>query len=102
MVIVTDFGCLVHEYIERCSGLVFPRPNECPHCRVVDTLIGHGFYERKALSQTAAYVLPRSPTVAILAWVEKVYTVAAGTVLGLLLCEIISNMVKYVRALFEA
>jgi hypothetical protein len=57
MVIVTDFGCLVHEYVERCSGLVFPRPNECPHCRVVDTLIGHGFYERKALSQTAAYVL---------------------------------------------
>jgi hypothetical protein len=57
MVIVTDFGCLVHEYVERCSGLVFPRPNECPHCRVVDTLIGHGFYERKALSPTAVYVL---------------------------------------------
>ena len=57
MVIVTDFGCLVHEYVERCSGLVFPRPNECPQCRVVDTLIGHGFYERKALSQTAVYVL---------------------------------------------
>jgi len=57
MVIVTDFGCLVHEYAAGCSGLVFPRPNECPQCRVEDTLIGHGFYERKALSQTAVYVL---------------------------------------------
>ena len=49
-----------------------------------------------------AHVLPRSPTVAILAWVEKAYTVAAGTILGLLLYEIILNMVKYVRALLEA
>jgi len=57
MVIVTKFGCLVHEYVEGCSGLVFPRPSECPQCRVVDTLIGHGFYERKALSQTQVYVL---------------------------------------------
>jgi len=56
MVIVTEFGCLVHEYVERCSGLVFPRPNECPQCRVADTLIGHGFYERKALSPTQVYV----------------------------------------------
>jgi hypothetical protein len=57
MVIVTEFGCLVHEYVEGCSGLVFPRPSECPQCRVVDTLIGHGFYERKALGQTQVYVL---------------------------------------------
>jgi hypothetical protein len=57
MVIVTEFGCLVHEYVEGCSGLVFPRPNECPQCRVVDALIGHGFYERKALSPTQVYVL---------------------------------------------
>jgi hypothetical protein len=57
MVIVTEFGCLVHEYVEYCSGLVFPRPSECPHCRVVDQFIGHGFYERKALSPTQVYVL---------------------------------------------
>jgi hypothetical protein len=57
MVIVTEFGCLVHEYVEGCSGLVFPRPNECPHCRVVDKLIGHGFYQRKALGQAQVYVL---------------------------------------------
>ena len=57
MVIVTEFGCLVHEYVEGCSGLVFPRPHECPQCRVADTLIGHGFYERKALSPTQVYVL---------------------------------------------
>jgi hypothetical protein len=57
MVIVTEFGCLVHEYVERCSGLFFPRPNECPHCRVVGQFIGHGFYERKALSQMQVYVL---------------------------------------------
>jgi Domain of unknown function (DUF6431) len=57
MVIVTEFGCLVHEYVERSSSLVFPRPSECPHCRVVDQFIGHGFYERKALSPTQVYVL---------------------------------------------
>jgi transposase-like protein len=57
MVIVTEFGCLVHEYVERCSGLVFPRPSECPQCRVVDALIGHGFYKRKALSPTQVYTL---------------------------------------------
>jgi hypothetical protein len=57
MVIVTEFGCLVHEYVEHCSSLVFPRPSECPQCHVVDTLIGHGFYERKALSPTQVYVL---------------------------------------------
>jgi hypothetical protein len=57
MVIVTEFGCLVHEYVAHGSSLVFPRPKECPQCRVVDTLIGHGFYERKALSPTAVYVL---------------------------------------------
>jgi len=57
MVIVTEFGCLVQEYVERCSGWFFPRPNECPQCRIVDTLIGHGFYERKALSPTQVYVL---------------------------------------------
>jgi transposase-like protein len=57
MVIVTEFGCLVHEYAEGWSRLVFPRPSECPQCRVVDTLIGHGFYERKALSPTQVYVL---------------------------------------------
>jgi hypothetical protein len=48
-----------------------------------------------------AYVLPKRPTAAILAWVEKVYTVVAGTVSGLLLCEIALKMVKYVRALIE-
>ena len=57
MVIVTEFGCAVHEYVERYSGLVFPRPHECPHCRGVDQFIGHGFYERKALSPTQVYVL---------------------------------------------
>ena len=57
MVIVTEFGCLVHEYVEGCSGLVFPRPSECPRCRVVDALIGHGFYKRKALSPTQVYAL---------------------------------------------
>ncbi len=49
MVIVTDFGCRVHEYVERCCQRVFPRPADCPHCHVVNVLIGHGFYPRKAL-----------------------------------------------------
>jgi hypothetical protein len=57
MVIVTEFGCLVHEYVECFGQLVFPRPEVCPHCHVLDVLIGHGVYERKALSQTQVYVL---------------------------------------------
>lgn len=57
MVIVIEFGCAVHEYVERGSGLVFPRPTECPHCRVVDQFIGHGFYPRHALAPTQVYVL---------------------------------------------
>ena len=57
MVIVTDFGCFVHEYVERFGQLVFPRPARCPHCHVLEALIGHGFYWRKALSPTQVYVL---------------------------------------------
>jgi transposase-like protein len=57
MVIVTDFGCLVHEYIECFCQLVFPRPEVCPHCHVLDVMIGHGFYQRKALGQVKVYVL---------------------------------------------
>jgi hypothetical protein len=57
MVIVTEFGCPVHEYAESFGQLVFPRPKVCPHCHVLDVLIGHGFYERKALGQTQVYVL---------------------------------------------
>ena len=57
MVIVTDFGCLVHEYVECFGQLVFPRPDRCPHCHVLDVLIGHGFYLRKALGQTQVYML---------------------------------------------
>jgi len=57
MVIVTEFGCLVHEYVKRFGQPVFPRPDRCPHCHVLDALIWHGFYWRKALSPTAVYVL---------------------------------------------
>ena len=57
MVIVTDFGCLVHEYIECFCQLVFPRPEVCPHCQVHDVMIGHGFYPRKALGQVKVHVL---------------------------------------------
>jgi len=57
MVIVTDFGCLVHEYVECFGQLVFPRPDRCPHCQVLEALIGHGFYWRKALSPTQVYAL---------------------------------------------
>ncbi len=57
MVIVTEFGCLVHEYTEHWSELVFPRPSECPQCHAEDTLLGHGFYVRTALSATQVYVV---------------------------------------------
>lgn len=57
MVIVTEFGCGVHEYVECFGQVVFPRPDRCPHCHELDVLIGHGFYTRKALGQTQVYVL---------------------------------------------
>lgn len=57
MVIVTDFGCPVYEYVERCGQLVFPRPADCPHCHMVNVLIGHGFYPRQALGPTQVYRL---------------------------------------------
>jgi hypothetical protein len=47
MVIVTDFGADVQSYLVHFDELVFPRPAVCPHCRVSDTLIGHGFYARQ-------------------------------------------------------
>jgi len=55
MVIVTEFRCLVHEYAEDFSQLVFPRPEVCPHCHAVNVFIGHGFYPRKPLSPTQVY-----------------------------------------------
>ena len=49
-----------------------------------------------------AYVLPRSPTGAILVPVEWAYIVAAGTVIGLVLCEIIGKIIELVLAWLEA
>jgi transposase-like protein len=55
MVIVTEFRCLVHEYVDHFSQLVFPRPEVCPQCHAVNVFIGHGFYLRKPLSPTQVY-----------------------------------------------
>jgi len=55
MVIITEFGCLVHEYVDRFSQLDFPRPAVCPNCQAMNLFIGHGFYPRKPLSATQAY-----------------------------------------------
>lgn len=57
MVIVTEFDCFVYEYVDHFSQLVFPPPEVCPHCHAVDVFIGHGFYLRKALSQTQVYLV---------------------------------------------
>jgi hypothetical protein len=57
MVIVTEFGCPVHEYAARFPQLVFPRPAVCPNCHAVQLFIGHGFYLRKALSPTQVFLV---------------------------------------------
>ena len=56
MVIVIEFGGLVHEYVARFPQLEFP-PEECPHCHAVQLFISHGFYLRKALSPTRVYLV---------------------------------------------
>jgi hypothetical protein len=57
MVIVTEFGCSVQAYVEGFHQQVFPRPDACPQCHTLDVLIGHGFYQRKALEPTQTYAV---------------------------------------------
>ena len=57
MVIVTDFGRTVQEYLACGERLSFPRPAQCPQCQAVAALIGHGFYWRKPLDTEQAYRL---------------------------------------------
>jgi transposase-like protein len=74
MVIVTEFRCLVHEYADNFSQLVFPRPEVCPHCQAVNVFIGHGFYCRKPLSPTQVYRI----------WIKRWYCKACFQTLSLL------------------
>lgn len=74
MVIVTDFDCSVHEYIEVCKQLDFSRPASCPHCQAADVMIGHGFYLRKALDQTQVYLV----------WIKRWYCKACHHTLSVL------------------
>ena len=57
MVIVTEFGCPVHEYVDHFGQLVFSRPEVCPHCHALQLFIAHGFYVRKALTTTQVYLV---------------------------------------------
>jgi hypothetical protein len=57
MVIVTEFRCTVQAYVESFRHLIFPRPDACPQCHALDELIGHGFYQRKALEPTQTYAV---------------------------------------------
>jgi hypothetical protein len=57
MVIVTEFGCSVQTYVEGFHQQVFLRPDACPRCHALDGLIGHGFYQRKALEPTQTYAV---------------------------------------------
>lgn len=57
MVIVTEFGCAVQTYVESFHHLIFPRPEACPQCHALDVMIGHGFYQRKALEPTQTYAV---------------------------------------------
>lgn len=57
MVIIVEFHCLVHEYVDQFGLLDFPRPAVCPNCRAAGVFIGHGFYRRHPLSATRDYRL---------------------------------------------
>jgi hypothetical protein len=58
MVIVTEFRCVVHEYISHCPHLNFPRPEVCPYCHAFHLFIGHGFYLRQPITATQAFRVP--------------------------------------------
>jgi hypothetical protein len=72
--IVTDFACSVQAYVKHFAGLVFPRPQVCPHCRASGQFIGHGFYLRKALDQTQVYLV----------WIKRWYCKACQRTLSAL------------------
>jgi hypothetical protein len=55
MVIVVEFHCLVHEYVDQFGLLDFPRPEVCPHCHAVHLFIGHGSYLRQPITPTQVY-----------------------------------------------
>ena len=74
MVIVTEFHCLVQEYIDWFPQLNFPRPGVCPNCQAVNLFTGHGFYRRKPLSATQVYRL----------WIKRWYCTACHHTLSLL------------------
>jgi hypothetical protein len=74
MVIVTEFGCTVQAYVEGFRHLIFPRPAACPHCHALDGMIGHGFYQRKALEPTQTYAV----------WVKRWYCNACHSTTSLL------------------
>jgi hypothetical protein len=53
MIIVVDFGNYVETYPDR--GESFHRPQDCPHCKAVDTFIGHGYYWRQPIDRQQSY-----------------------------------------------
>jgi hypothetical protein len=57
VVIVADFCCSVQDYVAHFARLVFPRPDACPCCGQAGSLVGHGFYVRKALDQAEMFVV---------------------------------------------
>jgi hypothetical protein len=74
MTIVTDFGRSVQAYVEHFAELVFPRPQVCPHCQAAGRMIGHGFYQRKALTQQHIYLVR----------IKRWYCTACGRTVSLL------------------
>ena len=55
VVIVADFRCSVQDYVAHFERLVFPLPDACPCCGQAGSLVGHGFYVRKALAQAEMF-----------------------------------------------
>lgn len=50
MVIVADFGPDVQHYARDFPHLSVPHPESCPHCTSPHRLVGHGSYQRNAIT----------------------------------------------------
>jgi transposase-like protein len=57
MLILSEFGCNEQGYIGQAKHLACQRPGVCPLCGAKDSLIGHGYYERKVLDEQQAYFI---------------------------------------------
>jgi transposase-like protein len=72
--IVADFGWNVQVYAKLGKRNPCPRPVQCPWCGCEHSLIGHGYYRRKAKDDERAYTL----------WVKRWLCKGCGRTLSVL------------------